>query len=431
MSWWKKLERLEKARAGNAKKEVLGEIIGDKKIKRIMQTILDPNITYGIIPDEIDGEGKAKRVGRLKDFWALAKKLQDRELTGNKARDSVEAFLTDSDPVQSKWFRRILLKSLECNAGTRLIRASLGGSDIIATSASVNVNFRGCMLADDVPGDDDAEKFEYLKDFYPFYVEPKLDGLRVVFLVNKGKVAGFTRRGINIDRYGDFSKVKSQIAWKGTWLVDTEAFTTNWGSSSSLLKNVSKNKLGLNFMIIDVVDLSRPDLNLEARKKIVKEKIGEGLANFKPIDYITANNQKDFEKAMKKWIGRYEGVMMKIPESKYEYKRGILWMKWKPFKDITVRIIGFDEGEGRHEGRLGTLICVRMDNKVEVRVGGGLLDSHRDAIWKDQKWWKYKKIDIKVQLVADEAEFAVRHPNVVRVNDDPDPKKSIKIRWDT
>jgi ATP-dependent DNA ligase len=64
-------------------------------------------------------------------------------------------------------------------------------------------------------------------------------------------------------------------------------------------------------------------------------------------------------------------------------------MKWKPVITVDLNIVGFEEGTGRNEGRLGAIICEGIDDGkiINVNVGGGLTDENRDEYWlnKDEK----------------------------------------------
>ena len=52
----------------------------------------------------------------------------------------------------------------------------------------------------------------------------------------------------------------------------------------------------------------------------------------------------------------FEGIMIKNAEAPYECKRSSFWMKWKPTISVDLKIVGFEEGTGRNQGRLGAII---------------------------------------------------------------------------
>jgi len=289
------------------------------------------------------------------------------------------------------------------------------------TIAGIN----GCMKAHPLKG------FSMLAPLFPLIAEPKFDGGRVGWVVEGDSVEGYSvdQKGkfkFNVRTHGDFSKVAEQIRRPGRWLVDTEMFGGNWSKSSSLFADRSADKTLLRFIVLDAVNLDEPTMTQIARR----ETYGNAFtsANFEPVEWRWVWTPDDVKAAISEWTGLFEGVMLKQPNAVYGFgKRSWAWIKIKPFRDVTVRIVGFHEGENRNTGRLGSLACVRIDTGMALDVGGGLKDEHRDRIWADRAWWLGKTLDVKIQDCPDD-QFVGRSPNVVRVNDSPDPRLSVKLR---
>jgi DNA ligase-1 len=72
-----------------------------------------------------------------------------------------------------------------------------------------------------------------------------------------------------------------------------------------------------------------------------------------------------------------EGVMLRAPRSPYEFKRSGHLRKLKRFIDDEATVIGHQDGEGKHEGRLGALVCQLRDGKT-FRAGSGFTDEQRE-----------------------------------------------------
>ena len=72
-----------------------------------------------------------------------------------------------------------------------------------------------------------------------------------------------------------------------------------------------------------------------------------------------------------------EGLMLREPRSMYENRRSMTLLKVKTFQDAEATVIGYEEGEGRNQGRMGALV-VRRDDGVQFKVGGGFTDALRD-----------------------------------------------------
>jgi DNA ligase-1 len=81
----------------------------------------------------------------------------------------------------------------------------------------------------------------------------------------------------------------------------------------------------------------------------------------------------------------YEGIMIKPQNGIYECKRSSLWLKVKPFIEVSLKVVDVEEGTGRNAGKLGALIVEGTDDGKFIRtnVGSGLTDEDRETFWKD------------------------------------------------
>jgi DNA ligase 1 len=73
-----------------------------------------------------------------------------------------------------------------------------------------------------------------------------------------------------------------------------------------------------------------------------------------------------------------EGLMLRAPGSKYTSGRTADLLKVKRFKDAEATVVAFEDGKGRHKGRVGSLIC-ELNDGTRFKVGTGLSDAEREA----------------------------------------------------
>jgi len=92
-------------------------------------------------------------------------------------------------------------------------------------------------------------------------------------------------------------------------------------------------------------------------------------------------------------------------------------LKIKNVVDVDLEVIRVEEGEGKHAGRLGAIVC-RYDNGIELRVGTGFSDLQRRAWWLD----KYDIIGRIVRVVGmkDSGKGSLREPRFKGVRHDKD-----------
>ena len=110
------------------------------------------------------------------------------------------------------------------------------------------------------------------------------------------------------------------------------------------------------------------------------------------VDLDTPEGQTTFAEFNRQAIeAGYEGIMVKDPEAPYELRRSFAWLKIKPFIEVTLKIIGFYEGEpgSKYVGMLGGLEMEGEDDgrPIRVNVGGGFSDKERKEIWDNQADW--------------------------------------------
>ena len=99
--------------------------------------------------------------------------------------------------------------------------------------------------------------------------------------------------------------------------------------------------------------------------------------------------------------------MLKTPDHYYQPgKRSSDWLKLKPELSKDLAIEAFFEGNGRLEGTLGGVIV--KHGAVSVRVGAGFTDRQREKIWRKQKFYAGKIVEVTYQEETEAG--SLRHP---------------------
>lgn len=73
-----------------------------------------------------------------------------------------------------------------------------------------------------------------------------------------------------------------------------------------------------------------------------------------------------------------EGLMLRQPRSKYEFKRSKTLYKYKHWYDAEGLVVGQEYGEGEHKGRMGAVV-MEMESGNRLTVGSGFTHAQRDA----------------------------------------------------
>jgi DNA ligase 1 len=145
---------------------------------------LDAMVTFGVkqVPEATeDGQGLTWDV-----FKDLADKLISRELTGHAARDAILLTMSVATKNQwNDWYRRILIKDLRCGVSEKTINKVVPGCVPVFT----------CQLAHDSANHE--KKMTGVKQ-----IEIKLDGVRVITIIQGNKVEMFSRNGKQFHNFG-------------------------------------------------------------------------------------------------------------------------------------------------------------------------------------------------------------------------------------
>jgi DNA ligase-1 len=351
---------------------------------------LDPMITYGVrqvVEKTGDGKGLNPDI-----FWRTAQQLAERSLTGNAALTAVNHMRMNAKEIEwNFWYRRILIKDLRCGVSEKTINKQV---------EKINENYCvpvfSCQLAHD--GANHESKVSGKK-----LIEVKLDGVRVITIVYpSGHVDQYSRNGKELV---NFEHIKTQFAKHAKLLPEPMVFDGEVMSSSfqDLMRQVHrKSDVEAGDAVLNLFDMltlkdfqagSSPVTQRERSNalKIWYDPIRDHMPNVSVlgqelVDLDTPEGQARFDEINADAIsGGYEGIMIKDIDAPYECKRSVAWLKQKPYIEVSLTVVGVEEGTGKNEGRLGALICEGVDDNRDIRVhvGSGLTDDNRIAIWSD------------------------------------------------
>ena len=202
---------------------------------------------------------------RFGEFKRLCLRLSGRTITGYKALEVVSNFLSTCAEDEADWYCRVLQKDLKIGISDKTIN-KVFGRDTIPTF--------NCMLADVVkkPGDMPTR----------FYVEPKLDGMRVLAYVHgDGDVVLRTRNGRTLDGFEELERKLGQHLPEG-FVYDGEIMSKNFNILMSQAFKLGTGKTGcLNiFDIIPVEEFDKGECSLpQLKRKLRLLEIFKGVDN--------------------------------------------------------------------------------------------------------------------------------------------------------
>jgi DNA ligase-1 len=366
-------------------------------------------------------------------FWALLEALRTRSTTGHAAAEAIAKCSEQFDDAEwNTVCRRVIIKDLRCGISEKTLNKVLANTDWAIPVFS-------CQLAQD--STDQPRKLVGIKR-----LEPKLDGVRVLAVVQGMSVTLFSRNG---KEFANFPQIARDIQ------ICRSAFQHNLGSGGrfvldgevtgesfqKLMKQAHRKSDaqtdGMVYNIFDIIpldDFQRGYWNAQQHKRFDILERARGM-----LDGVTAEHslrvveglEVDLDGAeghdiMQRYaedcvaLG-FEGIMIKAVDEPYVCKRSDRWMKWKPVISVDLNIVGFEEGTGRNKNRLGAIICEGEDNdrRIRVNVGSGFSDALRDEYWAARDNLLGHLVEVQADAVTQNQDgtYSLRFPRFLRFRD--------------
>jgi DNA ligase-1 len=361
---------------------------GNLELFRGFRAAYDAMVTFGVKKvEEKKGDGK----GISPDaFWKVADELGSRTITGNAAITAINFLRMNAKEQEwNQWYRRILIKDMRCGTSDSTINKH--------AAEHFHVPVFECQLAFDGAKHESKVSGQKL-------IEVKLDGVRVITIVYpSGQVDQYSRNGKELV---NFEHVKKQIAkhaifFKVPMVLDGEIMSANFQDLMRQVhrkSDVKANDAVLN--LFDILPLSEfqegigtvSQQNRSAQLRAWYTPLADHMPNVsilgqELVDLNTNQGRDRFKEINATAIaGGYEGIMIKDLDAVYECKRNVAWLKQKPFIEVSLTVVGTEEGTGKNVGKLGALVCEGVDDGKDIRVnvGSGLTDEQRDDFWKSK-----------------------------------------------
>jgi ATP-dependent DNA ligase len=231
-----------------------------------------------------------------------------------------------------------------------------------------------------------ANKWEDRKKYIsePFYVQPKLDGVRL--LVSKD--GGISRTGKIVPG----TEILGKGLEEGEY-VDGEAFdpNLNFEELTSIFKT---DPLKLKFHVFDFFDLKKLDMTFEERWAKVKslknshyEYVETTLVMLR--DHVPSIHKQHVKEG-------HEGTMIRDKDSVYEVgQRSNYLLKYKDFQTEEYEIVGARTGHGRDADAVVWICKTQDDQEFTVRPEGTI--AHREEHYKNHKKYLGKMLTVRFQ----------------------------------
>jgi DNA ligase-1 len=393
----------------------------------------NPYITFGLkqVPEIDEATG---RENPWQEFDDLLGELCNRGITGNEARDRVQAMAERFDSDEwNNFCRNVIRKDLRCGISDKTFNKVVKGS-------KYQIPIFGCQLATNCEGRPEMSGLKRL--------EPKLDGVRVLLHV-KGSASStcYSRNGKVFENFGHIQRQVEKNFHKlvaangdrtlkyGFWLDGEVTGRTFQELMRQARRKEDVDALDSVFNVFDIIpsdDWGRGFWNAQLHKRVaILEKLRpvfDTMKNVELLPHVDVDLDSDEGRSVFKRysndmvVAGFEGIMIKDINSPYECKRNTSWLKWKPTITVDLTVVNIEEGTGRNLGRLGALVCEGIDDgkTISVNVGSGYSDSDRDDYWANSSSVLGRTVEVLADAITQNQDgtYSLRFPRFVRFRDD-------------
>lgn len=352
---------------------------------KLIEYIYSPYISYYI-------KGRVPNVCNIEEptpgLYSILDKLKSRELSGHAAQSAVSTFAkTHGDLIYL-----VLSRSL-----------GSGVSDKILADAGFNIPKFEVQLA--------KEDLKHTKRKYPLMAQVKYDGVRLLY--DTTTKTFYTRSGRSF-------KSTTMSKWfpsdfPGGLMLDGEIILTSNVQEDRQVISGYINKLLNNNIIVPyakmcykVFDILNSkdfyasnitnDYYTDRYTKLVSLLSIHTSPNISIANTTFVNNDTEVDNLFNLVIeSGGEGLILKTIHHRYTYKRTLEWEKLKATYSETFKVIGIEEGTGKYEGQIGSLLIENKTLGITSKVGSGLSDYIRSL---DPSHFISKNIEVLFNTVT-------------------------------
>ena len=388
------IEELRNTSSRNDKMTILKNNKENELLKTILEFTYNPFKKYKITEKSLGGGDTF--IPTFESLDLLLHVLRTNNLD-HQIRCSVNHFLVQTDEEIRDLYRCVILKDLKIGVNAKTLNKIWKG--LIPTSET-GEDIKPML----------ASKFEFDKPpKEEFCVTEKLDGIRCMAICKEDSIQLFSRQGkliegcvsIETTLMGMRMQVGRDFVLDGELLAMNCGYDTVYKETTKRVKNKNEIKEGIYYMAFDMLEMEE----FNQLKGI--HKYHERLQKLLDLDKLMGsmfvriirplyigNDMDEVLELLKvyKKLGA-EGLMVNLMDAPYEFKRSKNILKVKVMQTADLRIVGFEEGQGRNAGKLGAILVDFKGNKVGV--GSGFTDFDREYIWKNQDQYLGKIAEIQ------------------------------------
>jgi ATP-dependent DNA ligase len=236
---------------------------------------------------------------------------------------------------------------------------------------------------------------------YPCYVQPKLDGIRCIAILENGKCTLWSRTRKPITSCPHIIE-EIEKNFKEDIVLDGELYSDEFKADFEHIVHLVRQEepdpehTDVQYHIYDTVNENTfDDRILKLTKKFASMK----SPNFKYLRLVETN-MVESEDQVPIFYEEYreccfEGAILRNSAGLYVNKRSADLIKVKEMQDDEFEIVGIEEGRGKLSGHVGAFVCKIGDQEFKAKMSGAT--EKLKEYFEDHTLWKGKKLTVQFQ----------------------------------
>lgn len=407
------LNEIRDAKSPKAKKEVMEKYKSSKILQKLIHYTYNPYKRYGITKKTFANYQKNGVPNQSDSLYSLLDELAASNIN-DELRYKFVNFISMFDEEYQEVMKGVAMKDL--NLGVSATTFNKVWPGIVPTfSLQLAARFQNNSLNED----------EYI------YVTEKFDGIRCVCMIQDETIKFFTRQGKEITGLND---IKNDIKLSGMFdvVIDGELlFNGDYIDSGDQYRKTTKivnskldDKKQITFNAFDIIPIDEfkkgeSVSKYEHRRQVLSLMYETENIKVAPILYEGTDHSKIMEVHRELIKNKREGCMVNRNHV-YQCKRTKSLLKVKAMNDVDLEIVGYEEGRGENEGRLGAFIVDYKGHKVNV--GSGYSKMQRIEFWKNREMFigQIIKVQYFEETQNQQGSLSLRFPVFLELRPDKD-----------
>lgn len=269
-----------------------------------------------------------------------------------------------------------------------------------------------------------AKKYpETFKGEYTYYIQEKLDGNRCIayYDFNEDKWCFQSRSGKELKVNFDMSWAEKRFIYDGEIMNKSHTLTSDFNKTSGAINSKFGDKSGLHYFIYDIVDVTREYKDRLAHLMVYQD-TGKDCTILPVLDEVTLYPNIEYNWKLDEWLDKItgkggEGIILRDPHGWYEHKRSNYLLKYKKTQTMDLRIVDWNEGNGKYAGAIGSFFCQTDDGTIQANVSGMPDEMH----FSNPNDWIGRVIEVayfSISQSSNNSYKSLRFPRLKRIRND-------------